>query len=271
MKKLFALALLGAAAGTRLVADEGRIPISTPTTITKSGHYIVTRDLFINGPGSILAIGNNHVTIDLNGFSLQSLNGTDPVIRSLGGFGSLTIRNGTVEGGSAGILFPAGGTRVVIEGVLVTGADQDGIRLNGVNDFAIRRSIISIHHLDGIHVEAGNGYSEVVGTIENNLVEDCGGSGIEILDGSGVGVVGNRIRGTDQGIALVAPAGCLISDNTVVAARGDGIFIFDDLTRGGAHGGNRLSGNAVSGSGSVGIAIGGIETGGSSTGNFAAA
>ena len=111
MKKLFALALLGAAAaGTRLVADEGRIPISTPTTITKSGHYIVTRDLFINGPGSILAIGNNHVTIDLNGFSLQSLNGTDPVIRSLGGFGSLTIRNGTVEGGSAGILFPAGGT-----------------------------------------------------------------------------------------------------------------------------------------------------------------
>ena len=166
MKKLFALALLGAAAaGTRLVADEGRIPISAPTTITKSGHYIVTRDLFINGPGSILAIGNNHVTIDLNGFSLQSLNGTDPVIRSLGGFGSLTIRNGTVEGGSAGILFPAGGTRVVIEGVLVTGADQDGIRLNGVNDFAIRRSIISIHHLDGIHVEAGNGYSEVVGTI----------------------------------------------------------------------------------------------------------
>ena len=55
---LFALA---GGAAVPLVADEGRIPIFQQTTITQSGHYVVTRSFSVSS-GSAILIDADKVT-----------------------------------------------------------------------------------------------------------------------------------------------------------------------------------------------------------------
>src|SRR5262245_12362405 len=79
-------------------ADEGRIPIvMSPTAIAAPGKDFVTRNLAGAG-GPVITIGASNVDIDLNGFTPTGAAGV-PVISAVG-FNGITIRNGTVVGGS---------------------------------------------------------------------------------------------------------------------------------------------------------------------------
>src|SRR5437867_4844935 len=58
--------------GSGIWADEGRIPIFQPTTITQPGHYVLTRDIS-NGAGDGILIRASTVTLDLNGHTISAL------------------------------------------------------------------------------------------------------------------------------------------------------------------------------------------------------
>ncbi len=62
-----------------LRADEGRIPIAGPTTITAQGHYILTRDVQVSGDTGIV-VDATHVTLDLNGHILSTSHRVAPIV-----------------------------------------------------------------------------------------------------------------------------------------------------------------------------------------------
>src|SRR5438093_788677 len=94
-------AVLGAVGA---LADEGRIPIFQPTTITQPGHYILTRDVAA-ASGPLLVIQADHVTLDLNGRMVSSSGVTSNLVQIADGFRDITVRNGRLRGGNAGVLY----------------------------------------------------------------------------------------------------------------------------------------------------------------------
>src|SRR5262245_43476631 len=99
MKLFLAAGVLAAAAlGTAgLYGDEGRIPISQPTTITQSGHYLLTRDIAAaSGPG--ITIQASNVTLDLNGYKVSSSSTLFNLVQVADGSRDITVRNGRLQG-----------------------------------------------------------------------------------------------------------------------------------------------------------------------------
>lgn len=88
---LFACAAVTAFASAS--AGDGRIPLYEPTTITESGHYIVTND-FEAASGPALRIEALDVTIDLNGYVVRG----DVVTAPTPGEHHLWLRNGRIVG-----------------------------------------------------------------------------------------------------------------------------------------------------------------------------
>lgn len=215
-----------------VVAGEGRIPIyQDPTVITAPGKYIVTRNINSVAGGPIIDIQVSGVDIDLNGMVLMG--GPAPVIHSLGN-DNITIRNGTCMTGQEGIRIvgnETGNRKVVIEDVKVIDPEMVGIILEGITDFAIRRTNVIGAGREGIRVDAmiimpDGGPAQ--GTLEDNQVENCH-TGIYVLNGSSVGVINNRIERmtAGQGIVMEPCAACLISNNTIRRTGTSGIHLMD--------------------------------------------
>src|SRR2546425_7019427 len=133
MRKIFAMALLGAAAaGTELVADEGRIPIFAPTTITRSGHYVLTRDISVSG-GDVITVHANGVGLDLVGHTISSASTASALVQVDPGVTDVSIRNGRLSGGAYGVLYGSGSprTRIRVEALDVYNPTSTGIFING--------------------------------------------------------------------------------------------------------------------------------------------
>lgn len=81
------------AASITASADEGRIPLFEPTTITESGHYVVTND-FEAASGPAIRVEALDVTIDLNGHTVRG----DVVTAPTYGEHHLWLMNGRVVG-----------------------------------------------------------------------------------------------------------------------------------------------------------------------------
>jgi parallel beta-helix repeat protein len=218
-------------------AAEGRTPIFAPTTISADGKYIVTRNIG-PAPTALITVLSTNVDIDLNGFVLDNGPTPQPVISiSLaGGVEQITIRNGSLKGGSAGIDASVPATKAVIEDVKIQGPSGIGIHLLDVSSLAIRRNLVTSSGGVGIVVDgAGTAHS---GTIEGNVVRDAAG-GILVFNGSSVAVLHNRIDGgTGNGIDLVGGDGCLLSENTIERVNGMGINLVNSI-------GNKLYDNVV--------------------------
>ena len=225
------------------IAGEGRTPIyQYPTVINTPGKYIVTRNIDgMGGPAAVIDVQAANVDIDLNGFTLTNWGGTQPIIRSWGGV-PLTIRNGTLVGGSEGIFVQSGADdfpmyKVVIEDVNVMNPEGYGIRLIWISDFALRRNNVAFSGNVAIYIDGAmaNQYW-VMGTIEHNRIVSCNG-GITVIHGSSVATLNNRL----EQITNIAPPpaqgaivydyceGGLISENTIqdLYGGGGGIYLGD--------------------------------------------
>jgi parallel beta-helix repeat protein len=231
--------LIGAVA-IPAIAGEGRTPIyQYPTVINAPGKYIVTRD--INGGGGpvpVIDVQAPNVDIDLNGFTLTNWGGLAPIIYTFGGL-PLTIRNGTLMGGTAGIEVYSGADeipmyKVVIEDVNVMNTEGYGIYLWLISDFALRRNNVAFTGDVAIMIDGSNALGfAVMGTIEHNRIVECNG-GITVRRGSSVATLNNRL----EQIRNIAPPpaqgvivydyseGGLISENTIEDLSGGGGAIY---------------------------------------------
>jgi parallel beta-helix repeat protein len=218
-------------------AAEGRTPIFAPTTITADGKYIVTRNIG-PAPTALITVLSTNVDIDLNGFVLD--NGPTPApvisIALAGGVEQITVRNGSLKGGSAGIDASVPATKAVFEDLKIQGPGGSGIHLLDPSSFAIRRNLVTASLGIGILIDgAATAHS---GTIEGNVVRDAAG-GILVFNGSSVALLGNRVEGgAGNGIALVSGDGCLLSENTIERVTGTGIDLSNSI-------GNKLYDNVV--------------------------
>ncbi|MCP3977969.1 MAG: hypothetical protein GY716_01380 [bacterium] len=269
-----AAALLVAYAGL-VSAEEGRIPIFEPvvldgTTSNISGNYVVTRDITAAiGTSVIRIIGNGtdqNVEIDLNGFTLTTVNGGLSVIE-VTGLENFTMRNGSVVGGDddEDTVFVTGTDGdedlVIVEDVKIKGGDE-GLYLDKVTNFAIRRNLVVETLGSGIRVaDSASSSDQMTGIIEDNVVRDTA-IGIEFrwtnrsatirnnqivnpFDPSRVGlrvrygrstvIVGNNISGGGTGIEIgdsgVGPISgceeCTIAENNVSDSDATGIELYN--------------------------------------------
>jgi len=223
------------------LAGEGRIPIyQYPTVINQPGKYIVTRNINgAGGPQPVIDVQAPDVDIDLNGFTLSNLGGPQPIIYTFGGV-PLTIRNGTLVGGSEGIYAQTGADdvpmfKVVVEDVNVMASAGYGIHLRMISDFALRRNNIASSQNVAIFIDGGNPMLPypVMGTIEHNRIQDCYG-GITVIYGSSVATLNNRLERITNIAPLPAQGaiiydyseGGLISENTIEELKGGGGAIY---------------------------------------------
>jgi hypothetical protein len=254
------LVLLLAMTATSALAAEGRTPVWQPITIMPGGEgrYILTRD--ISAPAGMPAIdilpGTIAVDVDLNGFTIYGSGGMN-VVQAVG-VDSLTVRNGTIMGGGGDGISATECRKVVVEDVKVQFMDNHGIGLYNVANFAIRRNIIhAAQHGDGIMADGTlvDPVMYVEGTIEDNLVRECGG-GISVYAGSSVAITNNRIEATTSADGIfISPgpqqdipgcAACLIAENTIQEASASGMWL-SFLT------GSKIHNNVVIYSGAEGI------------------
>lgn len=233
ISKLTTAALAVTVTATAL-AGEGRRPVFTKSTVLNQGHVILTRN--ISGSGPVIEVGADDVTIDLNNFVVEETGGGPAIF--LDGFNNVTIRNGTVLGGSEGINI-RNARNVRLENLEVIGATGAGILLFGTSDFEIRGSTITNTGGQGILIDAAASPLPVQGTIAQNILDATSLSSIEVLGGVNVTVVDNRVLNSNaDGIRLIDCSGLLVADNTIRDAIIGGIRVIDTRA-------TRVEGNMV--------------------------
>jgi hypothetical protein len=131
-------------------ADEGRIPIFEPTTITASGSYVVTND-FSAGSGTAIVVSGADVTLDLGG---HTVTGNIHIGGLLVGESRTWVRNGRIVGG-----FANGSTNVALR----VPTEWTALRLSnisgvggGVGFFASTSLVIEDSRIDGDVSIVGN-------------------------------------------------------------------------------------------------------------------
>ena len=242
------------------LAAEGRTPVfAAGTVLVEDGSYVVTAPL-VGGAGPVITVNAYKVDLDLNGMILTNSGANFPVISVLPGVDQVTIRNGTLSSGSIGIEALGQTRSVAVEDVkivdMVVGAGQ-GIHLGDIRTVTIRRVEIADTLGEGISWDGG--FLRRHGTIEDNLVQRTAGGIILTAPGEGfsLSVRNNRVfeAGTGNagafvgyGIVVGGFNGSIIAENTVNAARVDGIFVRQSRSM-------KIYNNTVSGSGGNGIRL----------------
>ena len=241
----------GAPAPTMKSLDqiEPRTPISSaPVTISASGSYYLTTNVYASTTSGI-TIATNNVTLDLNGFALLGTS-YGPGISLSGNLTNITVRNGSLGGWEFGVSASTGGSgNIVLEHLLLSGCDIDGIvaalpavvrccTCNGNGSFGmalygggqVTDCAISYNGKHGIYIAAAP--VTVTGCFVANNAE----SGI-FLDTPGNEVIGNTCIGNNTGASFV-DAGIYVNDSR-----------------------NRIEANHVNASGFAGISVSGSYTG----------
>jgi len=203
---------------------------SVPYTISSSGFYYVTKDLYLAEEDGLIAIEitADNVTLDLMGFKihcqLQSGGRTGIFIN---GADSVEIRNGIVRDCTQGIVSTEDAKNHRILGVRVLDNIDYSIRLQGTNH-SVRECLV-----------CGNGYGiDISGS--NHLIKDstvsnnnlgCGISVETACTVTGNVVCNNGPAGAGVGISgISASFGCTVTGNTVYANSLHGITAMSGCT-----------------------------------------
>ena len=194
-----------------------------PYIIGASGSYRLTSDLTVSSASAdAIHVTVNHVTIDLNGFSITtSSSGANGINGSSAA--TLTVENGTING------FGTAGVQVAINGIVRNvHADGNGSGIVGGNNTVIEGCTAN-NSTSAIGLTCSGGCAISGNTANgNNVGIECSGNGCVI---SGNTANANLIQGITCG-----GSGCLISGNTAFN-NGTGIFANDATT---GYGGNVL-------------------------------
>jgi len=247
---LVVLTVLTLLAPLGVLADEGRVPIYAPTTITQSGTYIVTRDFcfgqFATSPCSAIGTGidinANDVVVDLNGhtLSMQGSNAIGVKVTTSAATRGIVIKNGRIVGdgspNSNGIVSTVTNpVRLRIEDVTVRSAVGDCINIGSAEQVVVERN-----SLEGCYNALSIAGARWPGRIADNSVLDAVGYGLALSGMEGGQVLGNRVKKFSQG------------------TNGAGIWLSDG-------GKNLVQGNVIAASGAFGAASMGILLDGGGT------
>lgn len=124
----------------------------------------------ISGSGDGLIVGANGITIDLNGYTISSTDGTGVGIKN-DGYHGITIKNGTIDGFSQGVLSDGGDDLLVqdltVDGAFGTGDTTAGIHVLNAEDVVIKECDVTTETFFlGAH-------SIRLDSVVNALVNDC--------------------------------------------------------------------------------------------------
>jgi len=261
MKKPLAVSLafvgvLGSAAW----ADEARIPIFQPTTITEAGHYILTRDLSV-ASGDAITIMTDNVTLDLNGRTIQSAPSYSAVVVG-GGFHGIVVRNGRLLGGFFGVNGFASATATIglrVEGVEARGSTGAGVNVTNAGMVEVISSRLTDTGF-GIFIRSPTG-ATFGGRIVDNVVDNTGSTAVALQTPRGVEVRRNVI--TRFGTAASVTSGLLVGSGSTGTDAG-GNIVADNVVRGsdddlgilvGNGTNNLIANNVISALGSFGLDI----------------
>jgi len=192
---IFSAFLIVASIGAH--ADD-RIPISTQTSITAPGSYVLTNNIVVTS-GTGIYINASDVTLDLNVFTLSQTGGAtfvdgidiDPMQTNV------EIRNGSIKGFSRhGIFLPgmvAASSDLKLKNLRVTGSGFTGIRLELHNGFVIEDCVVSKNKSGGIDARGA-------GLVLNNLVTDNLSYGLLVYSTTPVSYGGNVFYGNTNNV-----------------------------------------------------------------------
>ncbi len=214
----------GAPAPTMKTLDqiETRTPISTPYTISTPGSYYLTTNVLVGIHDAIIIAANN-VTLDLNGFTISSIespastgsgikvgtSGSGAVmnVTILNGFISsgVTNNNGTFAGNGFGYgIYNLGlpSRNVHVSGVTITGCRFAGIYLGTANNTLVESCIVDTVGSYGIYaqtvVDSTAQNCGIYAIYATSSANNCSGDGI--INGSGIfAVIANNCHGTGSG------------------------------------------------------------------------
>ncbi|HEV2435380.1 MAG TPA: right-handed parallel beta-helix repeat-containing protein [Verrucomicrobiae bacterium] len=166
--------------------------------ITNPGSYYLTANVpGVSGKDGI-EVMTNHVTIDLNGFTLLGGGVGSIGINIDAGANDVTVRNGTISGWGDGVVSSAPNT--CVEHIKVLNCTGDAIFNFSTAAPSIIRDCLCEN--DG----SGAGYSAI--TISGGLVSDC----VVINNNGDAGI---NINGYGSPLAYGTLSGCLVAGNTV--------------------------------------------------------
>jgi hypothetical protein len=221
-----------------------------PYTISSSGSYVVTGDLTAAADQDGITVSADHVTIDLNGFSLIGGGGSTGTGITTTSSQSIGVLNGVVRGWAGSGIGLYGGSEILVEGVRAIDNGGAGIR---AGDSSTVRNCVATGNVDyGISVR------------ENCVVSHCvasgNGSGNPTDRGGGIALWLNSVlehsTANDNqghtalgfpvivGVGVYAQNGCVIRDVLAQGNLSSGIFVSDD---------GRVADCVARGNGSAGI------------------
>jgi len=149
MKRILLLLIIAAIVTSPLLADGGRIPLYEPTTITVPGNYVLTRDLMA-AAGPVLNIQVENVTVDLNGFTIQGADPSQPTVlfsppppKTTHSDHHFRLFGGTILGGLHGVHATSAERRnVILRDLYIGGAADSAVRMDHVGALEARGIII---------------------------------------------------------------------------------------------------------------------------------
>jgi hypothetical protein len=205
--------------GAYATAAAAPTKINSCQTLTQSGSYVLAKNL--TAAGDCLVVGNDFITIDLNGFTISG-QGTGSGIKLQGDCGcagrGFEIRNGTIFAFARGIDFRVlGGApgKNLIERIRVVDNSEFGVFMD---EIAIVKDSIFFHNGvciflkgcprptesgDGLHVGRGS-------VVTGNTASENAGNGIVV--GSGSTVIGNSADGNGANGFVVSGPSTLVNN-----------------------------------------------------------
>ena len=229
MRRLLQLLfVLLAGAGLGIRADEGRIPIFQPTTITSSGSYVLTRDITV-ASGNVFTIQASDVTLDLNGRTVQVTSPGGYLIAIDTGASTLRVKNGALIGGQFGIANIGGTVPILldVEKVDFLSHGLGAIQLTNAGD--VRISKCSFRNLGGTATAIllqppGPPPGLTSARIAENVFSNMRGA-ISTHELQSVAVLNNNISDTFFGIDLHGTTASFLVRGNVLEQKASGGFL----------------------------------------------
>src|SRR5262249_53428925 len=100
-------------------------PLDHPTRITRSGAYVLRRNIGSEGPGAAITIAASDVSLNLNGFSVLGPGGKQGIGVLVDGVMNVRVHNGHISAFGFGVQVVGSGD-VRLEGLQIRGEDAGG-------------------------------------------------------------------------------------------------------------------------------------------------